>query len=442
LSPSIFWFSSADAILVNSCAAAIAASIFLTFGVLPKLSAIILWSLYLSFFNADSVFLRFQWDSLLIETGFLAILLLPWKTRFTVATSPPVPLEMVLLFQWLLFRLMFASGFVKLTSGDPHWRGLEALNYHFLTQPLPTPLAYYAAHLPHWALHASTASLFFIELFCPFLFFCRPAMRHFAGAATVLLQVLIILTGNYAFFNILTIGLCLFLFDDRLLLKLLSKKSQYVYETRRVQLGSPGRVSWAVAFFFFFAVSLGSIDMFGRLFGTEYIPPPLQKMSALSYPLHLINGYGLFAVMTTERKEIVIEGSEDGKRWRPYSFRYKPQDTHHAPPLVAPHQPRLDWQMWFAALGSARQNPWFITLLARISQGSAPVLALLKSNPFPDQPPQYLRALIYKYEFTTFSEKAISAAWWQRKLLGSYVPAIHFEKSESSQDKNPELPNR
>jgi len=339
-----------------------------------------------------------------------------------------VPIELPLLFQWLLFRLMFAAGFVKLTSGDPNWRNLSALDFHFFTQPLPNPGAYYAAHLPHSVLACCTALVFFIELVCPFLFFCRRSLRHFAAALTILLQLLIILTGNFAFFNILTIGLALFLFEDDLLLARVSNKIRYVYEGRRLELQKTVKLSWPIAFFFFLSAAMGTSDIFSRLFGAETVPLPLRELRSLSAPLRLVNSYGLFALMTTERNEIVIEGSEDGKNWQPYRFRYKPQDVLAPLPICAPHQPRLDWQMWFAALSNARSNPWFISFLARLAENSPTVTKLLEKNPFPNKPPSFLRALLYRYEFTRLSEKEISGAWWKRTLSGTYVPAVKFQK--------------
>jgi hypothetical protein len=144
-------------------------------------------------------------------------------------------------------------------------------------------------------------------------------------------------------------------------------------------------------------------------------------------PLRSVNSYGLFAVMTRDRPEIIVEGSHDGHEWKPYEFRYKVGDVNRHPGFVAPHQPRLDWQMWFAALGDVRQNVWFVNFCIRLLQGSPDVLELMESNPFPDQPPRYIRARLYDYRFTTHAEKAQSGAWWKREFKHEYLRPLLLE---------------
>jgi hypothetical protein len=300
---------------------------------------------------------------------------------------------------------MFESGSVKLLSGDRTWRSLTALDFHFQTQPIPTPLAWYAHQPPAWFHHFAAGVTLGIEILIPFLIFAPRRLRHFAFGCLVGLQILILLTGNYAFFNLLALALCLFLLDDR----------DLRFSGKPKRIPRFGRATAAAVFVAIF--SLSSYEMLMQ-FG---IFPPLGNPVA---SFGIANNYGLFAVMTTTRPEIIVEGSNDGSRWVAYEFPYKAGDVYRRPPWVAPHQPRLDWQMWFAALGSYRENAWFINFLARLLQGSPEVLGLLARNPFPAAPPRYVRALLYTYKFTDAKTRNDTGAWWSRELLGTYVRPI------------------
>jgi hypothetical protein len=291
---------------------------------------------------------------------------------------------------------------VKLLSGDPAWWSLTALRYHYWTQPLPTPLAWYVHQLPGWFQALSAGVLFVIELLAPLLAMGPRAVRHPAAWSLLALQLLIALTGNYAFFNLLTAALTLLLFDPA---------------------GDPpapspraGRVLLAGCGLMF---ALGGQELLATL-GVRLPLPPLDGLRALAAPFSIVNRYGLFAVMTTSRPEIVIEGSADGVRWEPYRFRYKPGDPLAAPRLVAPHQPRLDWQMWFAALGTCEENPWLERTMARLLEGSPPVPGLFAGNPFPGSPPAHVRAVLYDYRFTHPGEPG----WWHREYRGLYCPTL------------------
>jgi hypothetical protein len=395
--PTVFWIDSSDLALHAAWIAGAALAIVLMFGFFRRTCLIALLILYLSISTAGQDFWSFQWDILLTEAGFLAIF----------ADGSPAR---TWLFRWLLFRLMFMSGMVKLLSGDPTWRDLTALGYHYETQPLPTPIAWYMYRLPAWFQRASTVFVFFVEVLVPFLIFAPLKLRRIAACLLIGLQVLILLTGNYTFFNLLALALCVFLFADS--------------RAPGPQLGRAQRcVSIALMVFVLTTSGLQLLEMFR-------VPLPAPAGTWLSFisPLRLVNSYGLFAVMTTTRPEIVVEGSNDGTTWTPYEFRYKPGDVKRAPPWVAPYQPRLDWQMWFAALGSAAENSWFYNFAARLLQGSPPVLGLLRGNPFPAGPPRYIRALVYDYRFTDFAERRRSGAWWQREEKGVYLPAISLRR--------------
>jgi hypothetical protein len=387
--PSLFWLNPGDASLTAGW----------VFGALFALVAIFApwkWAmrialaacliLWVSLCSVGQDFLSFQWDVLLSEAGFLAIF----------ADDTPVR---IWLFRWLAFRLMFYSGVVKLTSGDPNWRNLTAMRYHYETQPLPAPLAWYMAQLPLWFQKGSTAFTFVAELAAPFSFFGPRKARHIGAWIVLALQALIIATGNYTYFNLLAIAITLFLFIE-------PGKQPRTRGHRAVSAMLAGFIAMVSACLTFQLFSAAS--------------PGMQVILRWTEPLRIVNTYGLFAVMTTERQEIVVEGSNDGDIWLAYEFPYKPGDLRRAPPLVAPHQPRLDWQMWFAALSNYRQNRWFVGFMLRVLQGEPAVLRLLSYNPFPKAPPKFIRARLYLYHFTHFGQ----AGWWTREDRGEYFPAV------------------
>ena len=269
--------------------------------------------------------------------------------------------------------------------------------------------------------------MFAIELGAPFLIFAPRRLRFLGAAAIASLQILILLTGNYTFFNFLTLALCLLLLDDFALQKILPKKLNRWFSTSQQSstITKPRRwpkdVTVSIASVFA-VISLSQVaSVFGPGFGL-WVPAAIFERELGSF--RTINGYGLFAVMTTKREEIIVEGSNDGVNWQPYEFKYKPGDVNRRPGFIEPFQPRLDWQMWFAALGNYQQKPWFVDFCQRLLQGSPAVLALLEKNPFPDRPPRYIRAELYDYRFTNFAERRATGAWWKRKLAGEYLPPI------------------
>jgi hypothetical protein len=373
---------------------------------------VVLYIYYLSVVNAGQIFMGYQWDFLLLEVGFLTIFLRPTRAR-------------AWLFRWLLFRLMFESGAVKLLSHDPSWHNLTALAFHYQTQPLPTPLAWYMMQLPLWFQKTSTVFVFGVELILPFLMFGPRRLKQIAGVGTIAMQVLILLTGNYTFFNLLAIALCLFLFDDLFWNRKVKEKPKAEKSWSRRPLTVPApRSNRRVTVAVYVLILTASLTQLFGMFGLD-APEPLRfALSRTAGPFGLINQYGLFANMTTTRPEISIEGSDDGTDWKPYVFKYKPGPLNRAPAFVAPNQPRLDWQMWFAALGNYRENPWMLAFMSRILNGSAPVLDLMDQNPFPIHPPKLIRAVLYDYKFTTPDERRQTGNWWKRELKGEYFPPI------------------
>lgn len=417
LLPTLCWVSSSDTFLHGLCGAGALAALCLAGGLLPAVSAAVAWALYLSVAIAGQVFLEFQWDYLLLETGLLAIFLVsPRKGRFGAGlAASPVALWLL---RWLLFRLTFSSGWVKLASGDPSWRHLSALRFHYETQPLPPWTAWFLHQLPASSQAVSAVFLFFVELVVPFLFFAPRRLRVFACAMTVLLQALIAATGNYAFFNLLTVALAVLLLDDQSLpVRWASRAPDAAAATRPW----PRPVLAAVACV---AVLASSLEFAATLDRSLTLPRPVVAAVRRLGALRSFNGYGLFMVMTTERPEILVEGSRDGIDWRPYEFRWKPGDPARRPRFVAPHQPRLDWQMWFAALGGYEDNRWVESFLGRLLEGSPAVLGLLASNPFPEGPPRFVRATVYDYRFTDSTERRRTGAWWKRRELGPYSPVF------------------
>ncbi len=417
--PTIAWAASSDAALHALCAAGSVLSVVLALGFFPIACLVALTALYLSISVAGQTFFGFQWDFLLVETGFLAIFLAPFARRLRAAEVSPRPGAHFLL-RWLLFRLSLSSGVVKLSSGDPTWRRLTALSYHYETQPLPPWTAWYVHQLPVSLHRVSTLVLFVLELAVPFLIFAPRRLRLAAFVLLVFLQFGIAATGNYAFFNFLAALLCVLLLDDRTLSALRRRSS--APKPARDSGGAPRpwpRAAIAALAIFVLPVSLFHLNV--------PMPFPVAFVARAAAPLRLVNGYGLFAVMTTRRLEIVLEGSDDGATWRPYEFRWKPGDPLRRPRFVAPHQPRLDWQMWFAALAPYESSPWFAALEARVLEGSPPVLALLAGNPFPQRPPRFLRARLFDYHFTDSAERRASGAWWRREEVGAFGPTLSMK---------------
>jgi len=417
LLPTLFWWSTSDQFLIASCVAGIVFAILLVAGIAPVLVLALLWIDYLSLSVVGREFLSYQWDALLLETGFLAVLLAPpvLRERRSTVGDPPRLARWLLL--WLLFRLMVGSGAIKLASGDPMWRDLTALSVHFETQPIPTPLAWYAHQLPLPITKALTAAAIGFELVGPFLIATPRRTRRLGFALLAGPQLAIALTGNYAFFNVLTIALCLFLLDDDALRFL----EVHRVESAKVPTYARRLVLIAVAVVI---VPVSLVTFVASFRSTPAVASLVAPVADLIAPFRSVNTYGLFAVMTPTRPEIVIEGSRDGQRWVAYEFKYKPGDLRQRPPWVAPHQPRLDWQMWFAALEGHERSAWYRSFCVRLLQGSPDVLALLAHNPFPSGPPQYVRGTLYRYRLTDTATWRASGTWWTREPLGEYSPAI------------------
>jgi Lipase maturation factor len=406
--PTLFWLGASDVALRCVAWSGVAISAGLVAGLAPAAALAVLWALYLSIASVGLVFFGYQWDALLLETGLLAVFLAPPTLRLARGGEPSR--VALWLLRFLLFRLTFASGVVKLRSGDEAWRTLSALRVHYETQPLPTWVGWYAHQLPARFQQFSCVLMFLIELGVPWLIFAGRRARLLALWPLLGLQALIALTGNYAFFNLLTMALCVLLLDDEAL------------PWRAASRPCPG-TRWPRLVVYPFAATTGVLAFVSFVAGCGVElpwPRPLVTLHRWVAPLRSVNAYGLFAVMTTSRAEIQIEGSnDDGVTWKAYQFFDKPGDMDRAPRFIAPHQPRLDWQMWFAALGRCDQNPWFERFLERLQEGSPAVLGLLATNPFPEGPTR-LRSVVYDYRFTDRETRRRTGAWWRREAKGLY----------------------
>ena len=419
LLPTLCWISTSDAFLKALTLGGVVLATLLIVGVAPAVALPLLWIAYLSLSVVGQDFLGFQWDALLLETGLLAIFIAPLRLRDGLNNpSDPHPL-MRWLFWLLAFKLMVSSGVIKLASGDPTWRGLTAMSFHYETQPIPTPVAWYANQLPVWFQKGTTAVVIGLEMFAPFLIVFGRRARLIAFLLLAGLQILIAITGNYAFFNLLTVAILIWLLDDRTLSRNAREDSASSTPTQRSRIATAVVVLVAIT-----TLPVSALQL-ARSFGIDFRGVPLVGGTArMITPFRSVNSYGLFAVMTTTRPEIIVEGSDDGIVWKAYEFRYKAGDVKRRPPWIAPFQPRLDWQMWFAALGSYGEERWFQAFCERVLEGSADVLGLIESNPFPASPPRLLRARLYQYHFSDRTTRQNSGAWWTSQLLGEYAPVI------------------
>lgn len=408
--PTLFLYRSSDSFLNGITLLGIILSCLAFIGIVPVVFLIPLWILYLSFYTVGYPFLSFQWDALLIEAGFAGIF-------FAMLTPPPL---MLYIWMWvLLFRLILTSGLVKWFSGCPKWHAFQAMGFHFETQPLPNLGGYIAHHISLLCGKFGCFAVFFFEGPAVLLLLGTPEMRLIGGLLQLFFQGMIIATGNYAFFNLLTIALIATVFDDKYLQNVIPFDVSVQALPQELYLEIPLTIIAA-------CMILMNILLLLRQF---------LRISFFSKGVYLLgkwgilNTYGLFAVMTTIRDEIVIEGTLDGFEWKEYHFKYKPGRLNQGISQVAPLHPRLDWQMWFAALGHWRDDAWFTAFILRLLEPSKDVLALLAHDPFSGEAPISIRAKRYRYHFTTFEEWRKTGNYWTRKDLGMYLPEVMRESS-------------
>jgi len=409
--PTIFWWGHGDRSLGLAALLGLALSLLLLIGVENAPLLAVLWALYLSFVHVGQIFYGYGWESLLCEAGFLAIFLAPaWRAK---PFSEGVPWPVVVLFRWLTFRVMFGAGLIKI-RGDSCWTDLTCLAYHYETQPLPNPLSAAFHRLPE-SVHAFGV-LFnhFAELVAPFGVFGPRRVRYFAGTVIIAFQLALILSGNLAFLNWLTIAAALSCFDDTVFSRLLPRSLWPRFAASPAPLGRARRIVTGVLVFGIACLSLNPV---------VNLLSPSQRMNAAFDPFEIVNTYGAFGSITRERNEIVIEGTSDSQlgpetHWVPYELPCKPGDPARQPCMIAPFQYKLDWQLWFAAFGEAGGEPWFIHLVYKLLHGDPIVDPLFAVQPFHGRAPRYVRALFYRYRF---APHAAANVYWQRELLGEYL---------------------
>jgi hypothetical protein len=429
------------------CWVGIAASVAVIFNLWPRGSLLVCLLCFLSFVAAAQDFSGYQSDGMLLEAGFISLFFAPPGLRPKLGAAHPPSRASLFLLRWEWFRIYFESGVVKLASGDYSWRHFTAMDDYYQNGPLPTWIGWYVQQMPHW-FHAATVVFTFVaELGLPFIMFLPRRWKIVGFFIVTPFQAGIILSANYTFLNYLVLSLGFLLRDDRFLRRYVPERWKYLLPEVKTEpvpegaaaegpalepdadeplprgaarwLGPVKRVArgWALGLVFYVTM----VEMLAILpTGNPFPDAPVRWLA----PFRIANQYGLFAVMTHERYEIEFQGSTDGVNWVAYPFRYKPQDVMKAPGIYAPYQPRFDWNLWFASLGPWRQNTFVVQTEERLLRNDGAVLALFAGNPFVSAPPSKVRVVLWQYWFTDIAEKRKTGAWWKRKLLGAYAPAL------------------
>jgi len=413
--PSLFWLDVSDRVLVAGAWAGTALSLLVLLGFANALLLIALWALYMSYVHIGQDWYSYGWEIQLLETGFLAVFLCPLLDGRPFPRRPP-PAPVVWCLRWLIFRIMLGAGLIKL-RGDPCWRNFTCLYYHYETQPIPNPLSRRLHFMPHWFHQAGVAFNHLSELVAPWFAFGPRAARHVAGTILLGFQVFLIVSGNLSFLNWLTIVPVLACFDDSSLGRLLPRRLVARAE-RAAAEAEPSRAQQVAVAALVAVVAVLSVAPVENLLSHR------QAMNTSFNRLELVNTYGAFGSVGRERREIVFEGTRDevlgdDTRWLPYEFKCKPGDPERRPCVIAPYQYRIDWQIWFAAMSTADRYPWTLHLLWKLLHNDPGTLTLLATNPFPDAPPRWIRARLYRYEFVAPGDP--SGAWWKRTPLGLWI---------------------
>ena len=410
--PSLFWIGCPDWALTGLAWIGVALSAAVLLGYANSILLAVLWAIYFSYLVVGQQWFGYGWETQLCETGFLAVFLVPLLDGRPFPRRRP-PRLVILLFRWLVLRIMLGAGLIKL-RGDPCWLELSCLDAHFETQPIPNPLSPALHALPHWALAVGVAFNHLCELIAPLFVFGPRRARHIAGFAMLCFQIFLILSGNLSILNWLTIVAIVACFDDGLLARAAPRWLRARAEAARERASPSQPQRWAVLALFS-VYCLISVPALFNLLSSE------QKMNYSFNRLHLASAYGAFGAMGKERDEIVFEGTLDetpgpGSEWREYQFPCKPGDPARRPCISAPYHHRIDWQIWFAPFGSWQDAPWTAHLVWKLLHNHAGALSLLDGNPFPDRPPRWIRALRYRYRFARSGD-----AWWERELIETWA---------------------
>ena len=427
--PSLFWFSSSSTMLMAVTWCGIAASLLAFANLWPRFTLLASFVCFLSFVTAAGDFSSYQSDGMLLEAGFISLFFAPPGLWPGFAVQHPPSGASLWLLRWEWFRIYFESGMVKELSGDPQWRNFTAMDEYYQNGPLPTWIGYYVQHLPRWFHAASTVGTLVMELVIVSLLFFPRRLRLICFLIVTPWEIGVILTGNYAFLNYIVLALGFLLVDEvywrrafpaRFLPSAEPVASEETEPSHPLRAGLHiGSVALS-GFFLMWVAYVTTAEMMNLVLPRAL---PMAPVTALE-PFRIANQYGLFAVMTRGRYEIEFQGSNDGQNWQPYLFRNKPQRLNEAPGIYAPYQPRFDWNLWFASLGDWQQNDIVPITETRLLANDRDVLALFRSSPFGNAAPQYVRAVLYQYWFTTLEEKRRTGNWWRRNLLGVYAPAL------------------
>lgn len=408
--PSLFHWRYSDRLFAAVCWSGAAVALALVAGAgdavplaVSMLLWAVLWALYLSIVNVGQTWYGFGWESLLLEAGFLAVFL------GNDDTAPPV--LVLWLLRWLLFRVEFGAGLIKV-RGDPCWRNLTCLYFHHETQPMPGPLSWFFHHLPRPLHQVEVAANHVVQLLVPVLLFTPQPVATVAAGLMVATQLWLVLSGNFAWLNWLTIVLALSAMDGSLLVG---------------EHPQPSPPVWYVVV----VIAVTALVLFRSYRPVRNLLSRRQAMNRSYDPFHLVNTYGAFGSVGRIRDEIVIEGTSDPLRngdaeWKEYGFKGKPGDPRRLPRQFAPYHLRLDWLMWFAALSPAYARDWFGPFVERLLEGDRDTLRLLRHNPFPDAPPARVRARLYRYRYTTWRELRETGEWWHRTLVREYLPPVEL----------------
>jgi len=429
--PTVFWLNASDGMLLAVGWVGFALSLAVVAGYANVLMMIVLWALYLSIVHVGQLFWSYGWENQLVETGFLAIFLVP------LLNGKPFPRAgaskaVLWLYRWLIARVMLGAGLIKLRGEDVwHWDQLSALFYHFETQPVPNGLSWALHHLPKPLLQGGVVINHVVELVVPFLILLPRPVRNAAGVIMIGFQVGLIVSGNLSFLNYLTIIPCFACIDDRFYRRWLPVSWWRKIRERPVPVPRPAR--WlrralvSVSIFLAWQPAANLLQLHGP-----------QRMNATYNSFSYMGSYGAFGSVgqgtpNHERLEIVIEGTDSPNardpwaQWREYQLHGKPGNPGHAPPNYAPYHRRLDWQMWFAAPRDYRTQGWLLVFARKLLEGDPQAARLLRENPFPDQPPRYLRMTVYVYRFTTPEERRETGDWWVRQPSHVFLPPIGLE---------------
>jgi hypothetical protein len=420
--PTLFWFGSSDLGMSIFAWVGFALSLVVLGGYANAVLLAILWIMYMSIVHVGQIWYGYGWEIQLLETGFLAIFLCPLLDGRPFPKCRP-PLLVLWLFRWLGFRIMVGAGLIKL-RGDPCWRDLTCMAYHYETQPIPNPISRYLHFLPLWFHKLETVWNHFVELVVPWFSFGPRTARHLAGILLVTFQIVLIISGNLSFLNYLTIIPFLACFDDTLLRRVLPRRIVARAE-QAARESEPSRINNTIALALSVLVAWLSIPIVINLVGNR------QLMNYSFSRLDLVNTYGAFGTVGRERDEIIFEGTDDAvitgdTKWKEYEFAAKPGDPDRRPPFIAPYQPRIDWQIWFAAMASPREYPWTLQFVWKLLHNDTGTLSLLANNPFPNKPPHFVRARLYHYRFAPLGEKG----WWRREFVDEWLPAFSADDEQ------------